>query len=375
MNIIAFEDQPTLYAGGQERSLYEILSRLARKGNNVKLFYREEGELINDYQRAGVDTTKIVSRRFSFRSLPATIRDLIRVKNRIKQFKADLLYVNQYSDTPFPALLSKITGVPLLVHLRLPCPHYLSRQYRLGLMQSIECIAISEATKRSYVQQGIDSGKIAVLHNGIDVSAFTKAYKSRRESEKFKVITYLGRICPDKGMEVLIDAFRKAYQRDDRLVLQIAGKVRCAEIRNPEEYLNKLKQRADNIPANNLQFLSHRSDVSQLIANSNMLLLPSVWEEPFGRTIVEGMACGVPTLASDIGGIPEILRSSFSDWLVRPGDPEAWAEAILNKIDWHEQNPDLAKRLRTEAVQRFNIDDYINRLITTFNRFLSSPNS
>ena len=94
-----------------------------------------------------------------------------------------------------------------------------------------------------------------------------------------------------------------------------------------------------------MTFLGHRSDVPDLMAAADLLVVPSNWFEPQGLVVSEAMACGIPVVASDIGGLPATMRG-FPDHLVPPGDPARLVAAIESRIDWRRNDPELGSRSR-----------------------------
>jgi len=369
MHILAFENKPTLHAGGQERSLHEVLKGLAGYGHEVSLVYGEEGELLDEsYQHFCSNLIKAPSRVFRMSKMTEVVQDLIKIWFFEGNETVDLLYVNQYPDLPLPALLSKLTGIPLVCHLRLPAPHYLSRQYRWGLNQCELLIAISKQTRKTYIEQGIDDNKISVLHNAIDTSEFNISSQIQPDSKAdgaSKEILYLGRLCPPKGIEVLIEAAKKLLaSHENTYRFQIVGNVRGAGV--DASYMDRLEKLSKPYLHNGIHFSGHRKSIIPIIQSSDLVVVPSVWEEPFGRVIIEAMACGVPVVASNTGGITEILKPTFSAMLVPPGDAKALADNIKLWAGKHKEDATLSKKLRKEVKTRFALQDYIPKISAIF---------
>ena len=371
MRIIAFEQAPTRFAGGQERSFFEVLTWLSAAGHEIHLFYTQSGELIPEYEKAGISTAKLSARQLKPQKAANIIADIVRARKWIHSIQPDFLYVNQYPDTPFPALAGWITGTPLIVHLRLPCPHYLSRQYKWGLRRTTGCIAISRATQRGYIDAGIKEQKVRVLHNAIDINQIG-FYETTDNSETRK-ISYLGRLCPEKGVEVLIRTFKKLATVRKDMTLELVGNVRGAGI-DPQAYMRHLKDMAGNLLNDRIIFRAHQSNINANLTGTDLVVLPSIWQEPFGRVLIEAMAAGIPPIGSDIGGIPEVLRPIDSELLFNPNDEESLMSTILNTIDLKRRNTKFRQRLRKEAEESYSLQKYIPALEGIFKEFLSEAN-
>ena len=105
-------------------------------------------------------------------------------------------------------------------------------------------------------------------------------------------------------------------------------------------------------------WLERRVDVAPLMAAADLLVLPSLVPETQGMVVIEAMSCGIPVVASAVGGLPETL-DGFTDQLVSPGDAGAVAAALDRLVDWRRCTPDLGADARRRAVERFALADSV----------------
>jgi glycosyltransferase involved in cell wall biosynthesis len=353
MRILAFEICPDNRLGGQERSLFEVLQGLARLGAQVDLAHIEPGNLETDYRTFAKALIQVPGPfNVSAPSLLSSLQTLAKLFLHHLRHPWDLLYVNQYLDITLPFLLGKMIHRPVVAHLRLPPPQgTFSRQYKWGLNQCAQLIAISNATADAYRQAGI-TAPIAVVYNGTNLNHFAPPDTSPPPSSPIRVL-YLGRVFPGKGIDILVTACELALQ--SRAVhLTVAGSPTRFE--QDRAYHLTLKNRTEHGPLKG-SFLPHIEDIRPLLASADVLVLPSRWPEPFGRVLIEAMASGIPVIASKVGGIPEILNPDFSSHLVPPNDPEALAAAILRIGSWRTTQPNLGSKMREHVQASFNCDD------------------
>lgn len=191
---------------------------------------------------------------------------------------------------------------------------------------SLECartvISISKALLRAVHNKKIFPKKVEIIPNGVDIGTFSNSIKKYDEREK--VILFVGSIFWRKGVIYLIEAFASISEvfPDFRLVLVGEG-----------DQIPFLREKVKEYNIENKVFfkgaLPHQR-VMELMQSSKVLVLPSV-EEGQGVVLIEAMACGTPCIASDVGGIPEIISSDVG-WLVPPGDVEKLKQALLESI-------------------------------------------
>ena len=156
--------------------------------------------------------------------------------------------------------------------------------------------------------------KIQTLYNGIDTKVFSSKNGkqiSRSEiglSEDDFVIVYSGRVNKNKGVSELIDALLKLQDKPN-IKLMIIGSTFFANAANEDDFVRLLKEKAKKIE-DRIVFTGFvpYSQMPSYLNLANIAALPSMWEEPFGLTIVEAMAAGLPLITTRSGGIPEICE-------------------------------------------------------------------
>lgn len=173
-------------------------------------------------------------------------------------------------------------------------------------------------TCSNYIKERVSSiqqsSKIETLYNAIDVKAFSELngqQKKRKEigiSEEDFVIVYSGRVNKDKGVTELIDAMLMLRDKPN-IKLMIIGSTFFANAANEDEFVRSLKEKASKIN-NRIIFTGYipYSQMPSYLRLADIAALPSMWEEPFGLTIVEAMAAGLPLITTRSGGIPEICE-------------------------------------------------------------------
>ena len=156
-----------------------------------------------------------------------------------------------------------------------------------------------------------------------------------------RTILYVGRLSPEKGLRTLLEAWAGVEPSALELVIVGDGPLRA-----------ELEARR----LSNVTFLGWmpKQQVAAYMLRARALIFPSEWYETFGLTVVEAMASGLPVVASDLGGIPELLGSGAHAWLCAPFDPGAWATGLrrIERASSAEIN-DWGAALRTEYEVRF----------------------
>jgi glycosyltransferase involved in cell wall biosynthesis len=223
-------------------------------------------------------------------------------------------------------------------------------------------VGVSKYVSDRLVFHGIDSGRVETVYNGVDLERFSPVQRNESYREKLgirdtrvKVATYIGQLIPEKGLDTFLEAATAICGRREDFLFLVAGDGILKEhlVRSTRERGLETK----------IRFLGERSDTEDIYRASDVCICPSVWNEAFGLVLAEAMACGVPCVASRVGGIPEVVEARKSGNLVPPGNPAALASAIEALLDDDQLRISFSRRARQRAIEKFDLQDMVNHYI------------
>ena len=366
--VTLFSDHnPSRYQGGEELVLRNTLLGLAARGWRCLLAYHEWGDLVPEYEAAG-----IACRQFDL--TPARVNHPLTFLGSVtgqalwaRSQGVRLLHCNSYFRAAHAAAIRSLGGFPAICHLHNPPPDYLSRQYRWGLQRLDGFIAVSDQTAAEWSRAlHIPRAHWSVLHNGIDLNRFRPDSHARQSARSeidaapsTAIIGYCGRLIRDKGIDVLLRAVAKLTGLDVRVVVlgSDAQNVRLYGARLEPE----LKELAAQLGlADRTIFLGARHDVERWYNAFDILAVPSVYSDPLPLAVVEGLACGVAVVASRIGGIPELLGGPLGELLVPSRDEVALAATLRRLIDDPKRRVELGSLGRSVAEREFGMSRFLD---------------
>ena len=219
-------------------------------------------------------------------------------------------------------------------------------------------------------------GHLSPLLNGVDTDVFTPRDSSAQTKDADEqTILYVGRLSPEKGVHVLLDAFCRVQARRPRSRLELIGahgsappEFIIALSNDPKvtglrrfyngEYRTYLEQRLPSNLTRRASFVGKlpHTELVERYRNASLFIFPSVWDEPFGMPIIEAMACGVPVVATRGGGIPELVVDGVTGLLVDRDDPEGLAKAILTLLEDEPLRRIMGATGRQRAAELFSWD-------------------
>jgi glycosyltransferase involved in cell wall biosynthesis len=232
------------------------------------------------------------------------------------------------------------------------------------------------------------AGHCHTLFNGVDVNTFMPDERPRRRNGRAARLLFVGRIWPDKGPHVLLEAFKKVVKvwpevqvelvgwksgpppefvfllSDDKKVLDLAPLYRG-------DYFEHLRGilPPDLWPQVSVQEDLPHSELAEHYRKFDIFVGPSVWNEPFGMVIVEAMASGLPVIATRGGGVPEIVKDGETGLLTERGDSAELAEAITSLLENDDLRESMGRAGRQRALQLFSWEKISERLLALYQGF------
>ncbi len=236
-------------------------------------------------------------------------------------------------------------GAKLVVHLHnsllTAFPAEIARSFHADRI--VFCSRFLEKEARAALP-GLDPS--TVIYNGANETRFFPRQRNAHRAADPPVVLFAGRLVPEKGAHIFVEAMWLLQARGVRAVGRVLGATGFGPNNRATPYLKKIVRDA---PAN-VRFEGYRaaSSVAEEFRSADIFCSPSVWEEPFGMVNVEAMASGLPVIATKSGGVPEIFASGGA-LLVERGSAVELASALESVI----RDRDLRSRLATESYRSF----------------------
>lgn len=214
-------------------------------------------------------------------------------------------------------------------------------------------VAVSRQNLSYFVRRGIaPRGKFRLIYNGVDPGRFSGtdklAAKEALGLPQGPVVGTVAALVPVKGLEYFLEAARSVSSEVPRTAFVIAGGGVL------EETLRKM---AKDLGLD-VRFLGPRKDVPLVLSALDVFVLPSL-SEGMGLSIMEAMAAGLPVVATEVGGVPELVVDGSTGILVPPKDPDALAEAILECIREKGRAEEMGRRGRERVRASFPLSRMI----------------
>jgi glycosyltransferase involved in cell wall biosynthesis len=215
-------------------------------------------------------------------------------------------------------------------------------------------ITLTQFAKRKLVEGGMSADNIIVKPNFI-------APDPGLGSGSGGFALYVGRLSVEKGLDTLIEAWRKL---DTPYPLKIVGDGPLADL---------VKDAAQAMPA--IEWLGRRpmAEVHHLMGEASFLVFPSKWYETFGRVAVEAFAKGTPVVAANIGAIAELVEEGQTGLHFEPGNPQSLAQQVQSLIDHDDQRLAMRRVARQTYLDRYTADQNYRAIVDIYDKAMSVP--
>jgi glycosyltransferase involved in cell wall biosynthesis len=358
---ILYLNHTAKWSGG-EIALFRSLSEVNKDILKTNIFLAEDGILADKMRSIGIRTeilalgeknielrkdqlgNKSIS---NMKSLIEYIRYSLILSKQMNDLKTDLVHCNSLKSDIYGGIASKISKIPVIWHVRDHISYpYLPKKIvsvfkKLAKSLPSGIIANSESTMTCLLGNNLTKCKSRVIYDGLTDEELNspprKPFSSWSETPKIGI---LGRIVEWKGQHVFLDAAEILQKRGVIAKYQVIGASLFGEDAYEAKIINKAKKINSRV-----EFLGFRSDIKNVLQNLDILAHCSILPEPFGQVIIEGMAEGLPVIATNAGGVKEIITHGVDGVLSSLGDETALANDLENLL----AHPEYASKLGQNA--------------------------
>lgn len=288
----------------------------------------------------------------------------------LRATRSDVIHAGNGVRANFDAILAGLlTGVPVICHVK-GFEKYSQRE-RWGARRLASLVFMTEAVAAHCRENGIVAPHNQVIYDAVDL-AWMQAKRSRGEVRAAlgvdadqPLLLISGNIQEWKGQAVVVEAMGRIAARHPRAVCLVAGGVHRAGAAYAEAMQRRIAELG--LPQA-VRLLGFRDDMPDLIHAVDIVVHASVRPEPFGRVILEAMLAGRAVIASDAGGVRELIEDGVTGWLVPPGDAEALASALDRCLSQPTAAAEIGERGRTWATRNFSLERHVAEMGAEYER-------
>ncbi|MBN2012757.1 glycosyltransferase family 4 protein [candidate division KSB1 bacterium] len=361
---ILFINSIRMYGGG-EVWMITAAKELVRRGHELTIVCRPDAAM-RPYAEASDARVAPMTIRGDF--YPGTI---LRTRQLLQEYNIDIILTNMDKELRFAALAARLCHRPPVI-ARKGIDHPLKNKlhYRWTYNRlATAVIANSQATKQTLLNSApwLDGDRVHVIYNGIDPELYAPERTKNIRSElgmpdDAPVIGFVGRLNVQKGIEYLLEGFRKAIEQIPTMHLLLVGEGNLHEDVVAFAEKHNLKDRIHPV--------GFRDDIPNVMRTIDLCVLPSLWEG-FGIVLIEAMAAGKPCITTRISSMPEIVRDGKSGLVVPPRDPDALAVAIRTIMSDNELANQMGETGRQDVLEKYTISRMIEQYELIFQRYVS----
>jgi glycosyltransferase involved in cell wall biosynthesis len=381
VKIAILDHSPDL--GGAEVTLLTLLRNIDRSRFDVTVIVPSEGTFSTALGASGIPVSIVhlpmglirLKRGKAIQSLLLLLGSLFSLQLFIwnlclylRKNRFQLVLTNTIKSHLYGSVAARLCSIPLIWRfhdilspsdfspLLIKCIAFFGRVFPKKIL------AVSEVTRDHLAQNGIDRGKIEVIFNSVDherlesPGGFNNIRGEYRLENEVKLVGCIGRIIPQKGQKVLLAAVPGVLQRYPDAVFLIVGGAFLKEEAYKKELVEFIEKSGME---ESVRLTGFRTDIGNVIQSLDLVIFPSVAPEAFPLSVLEALWLGRPVIASDIGGVKEIIEDGVTGVLVEPNQPEQITEKILRLFGDPRICDGIGQRAKESVKIKFSLTDYV----------------
>lgn len=340
----------SFWPGGTERQMLELVRRLDRQRFSVHVAcFHREGTWLPAVEQHAASVTEFAIPRFRSRG---ALRAAAAFRTWCRRLNLAILQASDLYANIFALPVAAAAGVPVRIGSRRELnPDKTGAQLaaqRAAYAFAHRVVANSRAAATRLRREGLPARRVVQIANGIDLERFSPA--APRPSLR-RLVT-VARLRPEKGHDTLIDAASAILRAFPDATLTIVGDGPLRQ--------TLAARIADRSLGGRVHLAGHAEDVAAVLREHDVFVLASR-SEAFPNSVIEAMAAGMPVVATDVGGIPELVEHGRSGLLVPPDRPAVLASAVIELLRRPSFAGALGRKARADVQARYSFDRMVHR--------------
>lgn len=363
MKVLHVETGRHLYGGA--RQVAYLLNGLSRYPGQHALVCSDVGEMARAIENGAVTLYPVPMRG------DLDLAFIGRLRRIIRRERPDLLHIHSRRGDMVSALAGYLEGVPMVLSRRVDNPEtLLAMMLKYPLFKRV--ITISRGIREVLIKSGVRSDKISVVPSAVDTERYRPARDLtwfRREFELPESAVSIGviaQLIERKGHQVLFEAAPPILKRHPNVKFLVFGKGRLAE---------PLARQCAHLGIEEaVRFYGFREDMERIIPCLDLIVHPALLEG-LGVALLEAAACGVPIVATRVGGIPEIVQEGINGILVSPNNSGEIIQAVERLLENTAMRRLYGQAGRRIAVNAFSIETMVTGNYAVYQNLLGQDQS
>ena len=391
--LISVHGDPSLQAGGKDAGgmniyIREVAHRLRSEGIEIDIFTREHNrqeELEEEFEALNIIYINAgdpdIDKTGMFSDLDKFVEGVLNYSSRQNQ-SYELIYAHYWLSGVVAIELKNAWNVPVITSFHTiqgikkenfpfnKDNQEREKQERIISLQS-DSIIVWSSHEKKFIEQNfvVKPSKISVIPPGVDLDLFhpiniQEARRKIQMQERIRTILYVGRIERLKGLDMLLKALSQIHHEDTFLYI-IGGMYNAEEV-------NRLKKICIDLNLNEkVHFIGSisREQLKYYYNSADLHVLPSYYES-FGLSVLESAACGKPSIASKVGGLPSIIKDNETGFLLEQRSLDSLIKKIEILLNDKELSETMGRAARKQA-ENLDWDIAINQLKNLFDKLTS----
>jgi glycosyltransferase involved in cell wall biosynthesis len=371
----AFDRRPTVAhfmpwcgIGGVEIATLRMTEATKERFRNVVFCLEGAEELRARFEGLGIETVTYDAPNPSIRHWSSYYKASRVVARRLKEIKADIVHFSDEKAAYHNSLAALLAGTRNVCHLRVTYSHLSVRQ-RLCLLPVRSFIFVSKEAKESF-PIALPNGKARVIYDAVDVSENdTSEYSIPIRAEwnipaESQIIGMVARVSAQKDYFTLAAAAVDVLAKYPETRFLVVGDNSIVDL-NRLHYAEVVKKLDELGIRDKFIFTGHRDDVPRLISAMDICVL-CTHREGFPLSILECMAMRKPVVATEVGGIPEIVKNGFNGYLHKHGDSRELAEILIAMLKDRQKTIEMGLAACEHVQQHYAPAKYVDEMTAAY---------